>query len=132
MADTQDDVLQNDYVDAVYPVLNNHRSMFWVYRTMRFMIDNGLPLPSRIDFSYYVPSTGATYPQLLTRVLDDADATLPSLGANQTYAAVETFYFVDGVQRLQFGQAFATEAAANPRAEVGDFLDHSRQGSGWD
>ena len=115
VADTQDDVLQNDYVDAVYPILNNHRSMFWVYRTMRFMVDTGLPLPARIDFSYYVPSTGATYPQLLTRVLDDADATLPSLGAMQSYAAAETFYFLDGTQRLQFGRAFTTEAAASQR-----------------
>jgi hypothetical protein len=115
VADTQDDVLQNDYVDVVYPILNNHRSMFWVYRTMRFMVGNGLPLPARIDFSYYVPSTGATYPQLLTRVLDDADATLPSLGAKQTYAAAETFYFLDDSQRLQFGRTFATEAASNPR-----------------
>lgn len=121
VADTQDDVLQNDYVDAQYPILNNHRSMFWVYRTMRFMVDNGLPLPARIDFSYYVPSTGATYPELLTRVLDDADATLPSLGAKQSYSAAETFYFLDSTQRHQFGQAFAAEAAASPRLKAVTF-----------
>ena len=115
VADTQDDVLQNDYVDAQYPILNNHRSMFWAYRTMKFMFDEGLPIPSRIDFSYYVPSTGATYPQLLSRVLDDADATLPSLGASQSYAAAETFYFQDATQLLQFGQAFASEAATSTR-----------------
>jgi hypothetical protein len=115
VADSQDDVLQNDYVDAQYPILNNHRSMYWVYRTMRFMADQGLPIPARIDFSYYVPSTGATYPQLLARVLDDADATLPSLGAAQSYAAAETFYYLDDTQRRQFGQAFAAEAATNPR-----------------
>jgi hypothetical protein len=33
VADSQDHVLQNDYTDAQYPILNNHRSMFWVYRT---------------------------------------------------------------------------------------------------
>jgi hypothetical protein len=121
VADTQDDVLQNDYVDVQYPILNNHRSMFWVYRTMRFMVDNGLPLPARIDFSYYVPSTGATYPELLTRVLDDADATLPSLGATQSYGAAEAFYFLDGTQRQQYGQAFASEAAVNPRLKLVTF-----------
>ena len=115
VADTEADVLQNNYVDAQYPILNNHRSMFWVYRTMKFMTDNGLPLPARIDFSYYVPSVGATYPQLLTRVLDDADATLPSLGAAQSYAAAETFYFLNSAQRYQFGQAFAAEAASSSR-----------------
>ena len=115
VADTQDDVLQNNYIDAQYPVLNNHRSMFWVYRTMRFMSDQGLPIPARIDFSYYVPSTGATYPDLLTRVLNDADATLPSLGAQQSYAAAEAFYFQDPTQLLQYGQAFASEAATSTR-----------------
>jgi hypothetical protein len=115
VSDTQDHVLQNDYVDVDYPILNNHRSMFFVYRTMRFMFDHGLPLPGRIDFSYYVASTGASYPDLLTRVLDDADATLPSLGAPRSYGAAETFYFVDAAQRREHGQAFAAEAVANGR-----------------
>ena len=115
VSDTEANVLQNNYVDAQYPILDNHRSMFWVYRSMKFMVDNGLPLPARIDFSYYVPLVSSTYPQLLTRVLDDADATLPSLGAAQSYAAAETFYFVNNTQRNQFGQAFASEAATSPR-----------------
>ena len=66
VSDTQDHVLQNDYVDVDYPILNNHRSMLFVYRTMRFMLDHGLPLPGRIDFSYYVLSSGASYPDILT------------------------------------------------------------------
>lgn len=115
VTDTQDDVLQNDYVDVQYPILNNHRSMFWVYRAMRFMVDQGLPLPARTDFAYYVPSTGATYSDLLTRVLNDADATLPSLGAAQAYGSAEAFYFNDDTQRHEYGQAFATEAASSPR-----------------
>jgi len=115
VGDTQDDVLQNDYVDVDYPILNNHRSMFWVYRTMKFMYDQGLPIPARIDFSYYVPSTGATYPDLLTRVLDDADATLPSLGSAQSYGAAEAFYFVDDSQRHEYGQAFAADAVISSR-----------------
>ena len=115
VTDTQDDVLQNDYMDVQYPILNNHRSMFWVYRAMRFMVDQGLPLPARIDFAYYVPSTGATYSDLLSRVLNDADATLPSLGAAQSYGAAEAFYFINDTQRHQYGQAFATEAASSPR-----------------
>ena len=115
VTDTEADVLQNNYIDAQYPILNNHRSMFWVYRALKFMVDQQLPLPARIDFAYYVPSTGATYPDLLTRVLDDADATLPSLGAPQSYAAAEAFYFQDQTQLLQYGQAFASEAAAGTR-----------------
>jgi hypothetical protein len=121
VADTESDVLQNNYVDAQYPILNNHRSMFWVYRTMKFMSDQGLPLPARTDFSYYVPAVNATYPQLLTRVLDDADAVLPSLGVSQSYAAAETFYFSDSVQLLQFGQSFAAEAGTTPRLKLVTF-----------
>ena len=115
VADAQANVLQNDYFDADFPILNNHRSMFWVYRTLNFMSEQHLPIPPRIDFSYYVPSTGATYPDLLTRVLNDADATLPSLGATQSYGIAETYYFADDTQRRAFGQAFATEAVARPR-----------------
>jgi hypothetical protein len=111
----QDEVLQNDYVDANYPILDNHRSMYWIYRSLKFMSDQGLPFPSRIDFSYYVPSTGATYSELLTRVLDDADATLPSLGGVQSYGVAETYYYLDATQRHQFGQAFAAEAAQRTR-----------------
>src|SRR5947209_1774903 len=105
VADTEADVLQNDYVDVDYPILNNHRSMFWVYRTMTFMVGNNLPLPARIDFSYYVPVVNSTYPQLLTRVLDDAEATLPALGASQSYAAAETFYYIVNTQRKKIGYA---------------------------
>jgi len=81
------------------------------------MADNGLPLPSRIDFSCYLDSTGATYDQLLQHVLDDADATLPSLGAPRLYGAAETYYLADTNLRLQYGQAFTTQAAQNPRLQ---------------
>jgi hypothetical protein len=111
------DVDDSTYVDSLYPILNGRRSMFWVYRSMKFMADNGLPLPSRIDFSCYLDSTGATYDQLLQHVLDDADATLPSLGAPRLYGAAETYYLADTNLRLQYGQAFAAEAAQNPRLQ---------------
>ena len=121
VADSQDHVLQNDYSDPQYPILNNHRSMFWVFRTLRFMADNGLSIPARTDFWYYVPSSGATYTQLLTRVLDDADATLPTLGAAPSYALAETYYFADDAQRKPFGQAIAQEMAARQRLKLVTF-----------
>jgi hypothetical protein len=113
----QTDVDDNTYVDSLYPILDGRRSMLWVYRSMKFMADNGLPLPSRIDFSCYVDSTGATYDQLLQHVLDDADATLLSLGAPRLYGAAETYYLADTNVRLQYGQAFATQAAQNTRLQ---------------
>jgi len=111
----QSNVFDSTYVDSLYPKLDGRRSMFWIYRSMKNMVDNGLPLPSRIDFSCYLISAGATYDQILQHILDDADATLPSLGAPQLYGAAETYYLTDPAQRFQYGQAFATQAALNSR-----------------
>jgi len=115
---TQDVVLDNAYVDALFPILDGHRSMFFMYRGLKFMVDNGLPLPSgRVDFDCYINSTGATYDQLLQRILDDADATLPSLGAPKVYDIPETYYLADPTHRLQYGQAFVTQAAQSARMQ---------------
>lgn len=107
----------NGYTDSVDPILNGHRSVAWMYRSIKFMVGQGLPLPSRIDFSCYLISTGATYDSLLQRVLNDADATLPALGAPRLYGAAETYYLTDPGQRLQYGQAFPKQAALTPRLQ---------------
>ncbi len=117
-ADCQQDVVFDDtYVDPLFPTLNGHRSMFQVYRGVNFFLQNGLPLPSgRLDFDCYMTPTGATtYDQMLQRILDDADATMPSLGAPQVYDIPETYYLLDPSARLQYGQAFAKQAAQNSR-----------------
>lgn len=117
-SDTAQAYLDPGYVDAVYPILDGHRSMFWVYRSLRFMADHGLPLPDRVDFSWYVPATAdASSATLLARVLDDADATLPSLGLPKKYGLAETYYYVDATPRREIGQAIAAQAAANPRLQ---------------
>jgi hypothetical protein len=114
----QDVVFDDTWIDPDYAILNGHRTMFWIYRGIKYMLNNGLPLPSsRLDFDCYVTSTGATYDQLLQRILDDADATLPSLGAPKVYGIPETWYFTDPTLRLQYGQAFATQAAQNSRLQ---------------
>jgi hypothetical protein len=113
----QGELLDDSFIDPQYPILDGHRSMYWIYRSINFMVQQGLPVPSRIDIGLYLTSTGATYDQLLQRVLDDADATLPSLGAPKLYGIAETFYLSDPTQRLQYGQAFAAQAAFNPRLQ---------------
>ena len=120
ISDTQADYLTPGYVDATYPELNGHRSMYWLYRTLHFMHDNSLPFPTRIDFSMYVPSdlpldAGNAYAELIERGLDDADTVLPLLGIGSSYGVAETYYFPDAVQRHSFGQAFAAEAEAGTR-----------------
>ncbi len=114
---TQSIVFDDGYTDPVDPILDGHRSVAWIYRSLKFMVNNGLPIPSRIDFSCYLVSTGATYNQLLQRILDDADATFPSLGAPKLYGAAETYYLLDPNQRLLYGQAFASQAAQNARLQ---------------
>ncbi len=112
-----DQPLAPGYVDANFPILDGHRTMYWTYRSLKFMVDNGLPIPQRIDFSCYTDPTAGYMPDILARALDDADATLPSLGAPKSYGAAETYYFPDDGMRKTLGQAFAAEAAKNPRMQ---------------
>jgi hypothetical protein len=129
----QDVVLDNSYVDALFPTLDGHRSMYSVYRGLKFMVENNLPIPSgRVDFDCYIDSTGATYVQLLQRILDDADATLPSLGAPKFYDIPETYYLADPALRLQYGQAFAAQAAQNPRLQRVSFWTTPGGGPGME
>jgi hypothetical protein len=108
-------VLDDAFTDGAYPILNGHRSMFWVYRTVRFLRDNGLFIPERIDFSTYPNKVSSSYSTLVQRIFDDADATLPSLGARKWYAAAETFYLPDQTARQELGKAFLDQRKINNR-----------------
>jgi len=115
-SDTAEAYLTDGYEDEDYPILDGHRSMYWVYRSLRFMADEGLPLPQRVDFSWYVPAEDwAPSSTLLARALDDADATLPSLGLPKSYGIAEAPYFPDATERRELGQAIAAEAAQHSR-----------------
>jgi hypothetical protein len=111
------DVLKDSFVDPAYPVLNSHRSMYWIYRSLRFLKNNGLPLPQRIDFSCYPQRTSASYSTLVQRIFDDADATLPTLGLARRYGAVETYYPLANAAREDLGDAFAAQRLVNGRLE---------------
>jgi hypothetical protein len=113
----QNNVLAGGYIDPNYPIMNGHRSVFWIYRSLKFMHDSGLPIPTRIDFSCYPGAIGSPYAAIVDRILNDADATLPSLGAPRSYGAAETYYFLDATQRQALGQAFGSEAAASSRMQ---------------
>jgi len=118
----EDVVFDDSYADPDYPILNAHRSIDGVYTGVKFMVDNGLPLPTgHIDFDSYMDPPGAPYEQILQRVLDDADAVLPSLGAPQSYFMPETYYLADPALRLQYGQAFASQAAQSSRLQQVSF-----------
>ncbi len=116
-----DQPLVPGYFDGDFPILSGHRTMYWIYRSMKFMVDNSLPLPVRIDFSCYPDPSGSQMPEIVTRALDDADATLPSLGAGKSYGVAETYYFLDDSQRKILGRAFADEATKNSRLQCVSF-----------
>ena len=110
----EDYILQADYIDAEFPALNGHRSMYWIYRSLHFLNSRQLPLPTRIDFSCYIDRHTATYANLTKHIFDDASAALSVLGAPDRYGVAETYYFVNATQRRDYGQAFASEALSRP------------------
>jgi hypothetical protein len=111
----EEHILQADYIDDQFPALNGHRSMYWVYRSVNFLKNQQLLIPSRIDFSCYIDHHTAPYVNLTSHVFNDASASLSVLGAPDSYGVAETYYFVNDTQRREYGQAFATEALANPK-----------------
>jgi hypothetical protein len=108
-------ILNSSYIDPLYPALNGHQCMCWVYRSLNFLKTQQLPLPKRIDFSCYVDRNTSTYAHLVNHIFNDADASLSVLGAPKFYGVAETHYFPNNTQRREYGQAFALEAMANPR-----------------
>ena len=115
------DILNDGFVDGDYPILNGHCSMIYIYRSLRFFKDNGLFIPDRIDFSTYPQKVSASYSTLVQRIFDDADATLPSLGARKWYAAAETSYFTNQTTRQELGKAFMAQRSVNNRVSQVDF-----------
>lgn len=113
----EEHILQADYIDAQFPALNGHRSMYWIYRSLNFMNNQQLPLPSRIDFSCYIDRQAATYLSLVKHIIDDASASLSILHAPDLYGMAETYYFVNDTQRKDYGQAFAMEASIDQRLD---------------
>ena len=127
---TQDTVLDNGFTDSSYPILNGHRSVARAYRMLRWMSDQGLYLSPRTDFDCYPLSTSVPVAQLVTRILDDADATFPSLGVPRSYAIPETSYWLDNTARLDLGQAWADDAARNSRLKRLTFWTTPNGGDG--
>ncbi len=106
------EALDNDFSDGYLPELNGHRSVYWIYRTLKFMKNTGLPVPERIDFSLYPnpPFEFSNEPTVISRVLDDLEATAePLLGGPLRYGIAETIYYHDTASRHRVGKAFAAE-----------------------
>lgn len=111
----ESDVFNDGFIDPEFPILNGRPSMFWVYRSLRFLRNEGLPLPQRIDFSCYSETSGASIAVVVQRLFDQADATLPSLGLASRYGVAETFYPLANAPREALGDAFAAQRVVGGR-----------------
>jgi hypothetical protein len=94
------------------PRLDGLPSMSFVYRSLRFMRDQGLPIPERIDFTATV--NGAvnytTEATVLARIYDDLQAILPEFQSPPyRYAAAEASYYADPVLLATASKAYAAE-----------------------
>jgi hypothetical protein len=121
IAASEAEILDNGFLDSTYPALNGRRSMYWVYRSLRYMKDNGLPLPERVDFSNYISRVSSTYDILAKRVPDDADGSLSTLGLPKSYGNAETFYFTSDIERRALGLAMAKQRLVEGRLRMTSF-----------
>jgi hypothetical protein len=105
IAAQENEILDNGFTDPTYPILNGHRCLYWLYRSVNFMRTNNLAVPPRLDFSFYPTRTSSTYAALIDRVWDDIQAVFPSTQVG----VAETYYLQDSNRRRALGQAFASE-----------------------
>lgn len=105
-------VMRSLTTDWYYPEVNSHISMYYFYRCARYLKDNNLFIPPRLDASVYpgVMSNAGFIP-LVDRVLDDADALFTPLGINTDYGFAETFYFDQSARRSALGTALKLNAS---------------------
>ena len=109
---TEPNYLDPAWRDPYYPELDGHASMSWVYRGLRFMQEQGLPIPDRIDFTTTAnpPPAYTTVATVIARIYDDLQAILPAFQSPPyRYAAAETFYFADDSVRVAGSKPFASE-----------------------
>jgi hypothetical protein len=105
-------ILDTTWRDPYWPQLDGRISMTWVYRGLRFMRDNGLPIPDRIDMTTGVvdPIPYTTEATALARVYDDLLDILPEFQAPPyRYGAAEAFYYTDPSKLRSASRAFPSE-----------------------
>lgn len=107
----EDVVLDADYQDSTFPSLNGHRSMYWIYRTLKFVRDNNLPIPDRIDLSFYPTPETTNHATLYNRMLADFQATIPDLlgKQEQDLFLAETLYHSDPNLRIRVHKGLASQ-----------------------
>jgi hypothetical protein len=112
---TEAEVLDAGFVDGHLPALTGHRSMYWIYRTLKFLKDASLPLPDRIDFSSYHVPQHTSYATMVNRVFADYEACVPALlGGPRDFFVAETHYFPDQLQRRRAHKSFAAQFKLRP------------------
>lgn len=107
-------VLDPIWRDPYLPQVDGHFAFAIMYRALRFMKLDGLPIPERIDFSTGVSEPFATYTTTATgiaRLYDDLVALLPEFQAPPfRFGAAEVIRWADPSVRIERGKPFASEA----------------------
>jgi hypothetical protein len=86
--------------------------MSWVYRGLRYLQEQGLPVPDRIDFTATAnpPIPYTTVATVVARIYDDLQAILPRFQAPPyRYAAAEAYYYADDAVRVAGSKPYAAE-----------------------
>ncbi|MCB9556261.1 MAG: hypothetical protein H6707_09185 [Deltaproteobacteria bacterium] len=107
----QEHKILGPFVDGAMPAVSGHRSMYWIYRSLKFLKDNALPIPDRIDFSSYPRPEHANYATLFNRIMSDFEEIIPALLGVRTkdYFIAETFYHPDETLRRNVHRALALQ-----------------------
>ncbi|MCK5799572.1 MAG: hypothetical protein KAI47_20420, partial [Deltaproteobacteria bacterium] len=109
------DILDEDFKDTYLPALTRHRSMYWIYRTLKFLKDNGLPIPGRVDFSSYPHPEHTNYATLFNRIFSDYASTIPTLlGGKKDFFVAETFYHPNAITRARAHRGLSLQYALRP------------------
>ena len=108
------------FIDYTVPPVSGHGSMYWLYRSLLFLMQNGITRPERLDIAFY-PSYEMQYGNMATLVnqtMADLEMLLPSVPQGpDTYAFVETWYPGDATTRRTFGAILDAEHTEFPNLQ---------------
>jgi len=91
--------------------IENGTSLVDAQTTYNFMVNSGMTLPSRIDFSFYPGIGDPTFvysPSIYATLVSDFSNEFQNRFPGHSMGIAETFYLTDPAQRLSLGQAFAS------------------------
>ena len=118
-----DDIMSTTTTLSGYPILTGHVGATSTYLTLALFNNASTPIyiPDKINISMYPSKGNYTYSQMITKIFDDFNAVLPSLGVRQYYGITEMYYFTNSTLRAELGAALCAERLRNNRLTLVEF-----------